>query len=59
MTKKHFEAIARIIFVSNTTRYQRKVLAIDFSNYLKTENPRFNSERFIKAAVYGDHTINS
>ena len=60
MTRKHFEAIARIIslragFDLSTVEYDAGYnmavsrVASDIADYFETENPRFNRARFLKA----------
>lgn len=47
MSKKHFEAIAAIL---RTHKGQEaRVIAEDLAQYFATQNPRFDTEHFIKA----------
>lgn len=50
MTKKHFKIIAKILA---KYRYFDKIedVVIDFSKWLKTENPNFNDIRFRNAVM--------
>ena len=62
MSRKHFEAVARIL-ASNADPYEngedgydvgrrhaRDDTAHDLADYLATENPHFDRQRFLKAA---------
>lgn len=56
LTKKHFEAIAKLIkfhladnFFMEIERPLIKQFIISLSDYFKTENPYFDRERFLKA----------
>lgn len=55
MTKKHYEAIAKILDTmrEKCEAVQLKGLAQhtceDFANYLQEENPRFDRARFLQA----------
>lgn len=51
MTKKHFNAMAKIIANSHLSREGKRALARDFVQWLKTESPAFDSSRFYEAAV--------
>lgn len=46
MTKKDFEALATILKDSETV----EAVALAIAEYAKAQNPRFNSQRFLKAA---------
>lgn len=48
MTKKHFEAIARILSVQND-RDAAGHTARDLARYFSTQNPAFDTARFLKA----------
>lgn len=50
MTRKHYEAIARII---NENQYDNDVIGIqrDLSKYFKKDNPKFNEDLFLKACL--------
>lgn len=61
MTKKHFEAIAKILalragFNESTIEFDAGYnlavarLANDMADYFETENPLFDRERFLRAA---------
>ena len=47
MTRKHFQIIADALVEANATIEQVKVIA----KQLATTNPRFNTDRFILAAM--------
>lgn len=47
MTKKHFEAIAKILKVQDAS----PELVYEFSLYFATTNPNFDAERFVKACL--------
>jgi len=47
MTRKHFQLIADALAEANATLEQVKVMA----KQLATTNPRFNTDRFILAAM--------
>jgi hypothetical protein len=49
MTKKHFIAIANIVKAQDLTYDQREQLSLDFASYFKSENPRFDIQRFVNA----------
>lgn len=49
MTKKHFIAIANIVKSQDLTYDQREQLSLDFANYFRRENPRFDIQRFVNA----------
>jgi len=56
MTKKHFEAIAKVynkrLNHYSTTEADRNTigsLALDLANYFETENPNFDREHFLTA----------
>ena len=59
MTKKHLEAFAKILGKRLAEKQHAPIgeyetveaLAYDFTEYLKEQNPRFNSDRFL-GAVY-------
>jgi hypothetical protein len=56
MTKRHFEAIARI-FASHPAISSAEVKSLGYhmADYLGTQNPRFDRARFLKAAgIYSD-----
>ncbi len=50
LTKKHFGAIAKIL----NFRCADYPEVLDFANYFKNENPRFDKQRFIKACGLND-----
>lgn len=54
MTKKHFEAMADIIWNGPLSDDQKLQLAQDMANYFLTQNPRFDPERFINRATGQD-----
>lgn len=43
MTRKHFEALAKLLREGATTE--------QFADYLETQNPNFDRERFLEAAT--------
>jgi hypothetical protein len=47
MTRKHFQIIADALVEANATIEQVKIIA----KQLKATNPRFNTDRFILAAM--------
>tara|TARA_R100001509_G_scaffold164352_1_gene141600 strand:+ start:5311 stop:5469 length:159 start_codon:yes stop_codon:yes gene_type:complete len=49
MTRKHFNAVAEIIKAQDLTYDQREQLSLDFANYFRNENPRFDIQRFVNA----------
>jgi len=51
ITKKDFEAIAKIINKQSTEDLNGTVLSISYylSEYFKTQNSKFDSNRFLKA----------
>ena len=49
MTKKNFIAIANIVKAQDLTYDQREQLSLDFANYFRKENPRFDIQRFVNA----------
>ena len=59
MTKKQFEAVAKILGKRLAEKQHApigeyeavEVLALDFASYFKTQNPRFDGDRFL-GAVY-------
>lgn len=57
MTRKHFEAIAKVVRDIDLSRYgdqqyqQRKYIAAALANVLADTNPLFDRERFIRAAT--------
>lgn len=51
LTKKHFKAIADIIWDANLSDGQKEQLAGDFADWLCTTNGLFNRERFIDRAT--------
>ena len=60
MTKQHFEAIAKILqnyhdsnYKSTETYHVIDELIGDFSSYLRTTNPNFDTIRFLKACGIG------
>jgi hypothetical protein len=61
MTKKQFTAIAKILGKRLAEKVNApiaeyevvEVLALDFASYLKTENPRFDEDRFLEAVYTG------
>lgn len=57
MTKRHFEAIAKILATADGMyEYHTKVyIANQLADYFEQENPRFDRDRFLKAAGVTDH----
>lgn len=51
MSRKDYEAIARVIHWANVSEKQRIELAHDFASMLARDNARFDSARFIQAAM--------
>jgi hypothetical protein len=57
MTKKHFEAIAKIIakhYKAPRKGMERTLLynlSVDLANYMETENPNFDGSRFLGACM--------
>ena len=51
MTKKHFEAIARVIFINSQDDNDRLNWAKSFCWYFGQINPRFNDKVFIDACL--------
>lgn len=47
MTKKHFEAIAKILRLNKAD----ELLVECFAQYFITTNPNFDAERFVKACL--------
>jgi hypothetical protein len=56
MTRKHFEAIARIFAGHPAIRSSEvKSIGYDIADYLGTQNPNFDRARFLKAAgIYSE-----
>lgn len=55
MTKKHYKAIAKILFNGNRDdKYAFVIYPImqDLANYFAQDNPRFDRERFLEACGY-------
>ena len=52
MTKKDFILIAHTIFLLDVAPSTREMLALDFVDALKRENPRFDMFRFMTAAGF-------
>lgn len=50
MTRKHFEAIAAII--NSNADYQVQDVAEELASYFKSENPRFDRDRFMTACGF-------
>ena len=50
MTRKHFEELARI-FCEHSAPYE---VGESTANMCREQNPRFDTERFIRACGYGD-----
>lgn len=48
MTKKHFEAIAKIMATFKESP-SMPIIAYELANYFQRENPRFNRAKFLKA----------
>ena len=54
ITRKHFEKTASLIKgFTAINEDQRYHMALEFSNMYAEENPRFDTERFIKACGIG------
>ena len=53
MTRKHFEAIAQILFDADLDPNARATVAQDFAEYFKAENPRFKRTMFLRACGLG------
>ena len=51
MTKKHFEAIAKILRDSEVDPNFVQALAKALAQYFATTNPNFDAERFVKACL--------
>jgi len=51
LTIQHFEFIAHIINKFNKYSAQTNILIEIFTDELKKTNPKFNSEKFIKACL--------
>jgi hypothetical protein len=57
VTRKHFVALARIIALnwraadSWEARFAVQAMASDVASYLASQNPRFDRERFLSAAM--------
>ena len=53
MTRKDFQLIANVVAstFATTNPTARQCLALDFANALKTTNPRFNVELFVRACM--------
>lgn len=57
-TKQHFEAVAKVIDKARinadgaTTLEIVDVIAVDFADLFAASNPRFDRERFMRAAGY-------
>ena len=56
MTKKHYEAIAKVIYNRVVLCEGNKIVlaglyytTVDLANYFAKENPRFDRRRFLKA----------
>ena len=54
MTKKHYEAIAEILFHPNNStidyiKLASREISEDLADYFATDNPRFNRTRFLTA----------
>jgi len=52
MTKKHFEAIARILNITvrnESERTLRNMVALNMADYFASENPRFKRDEFLTA----------
>ena len=56
MTRKDFQLIANVVSTTLATvkPEARQCLALDFANALKTTNPRFNVELFVKACLINE-----
>ena len=56
MTRKDFQLIANVVSTTLATvkPEARQCLALDFANALKTTNPRFNVEMFVKACLVNE-----
>ena len=52
LTKKHFEAIAKILepYNKGTHRQIANYMTIDIAEYLEKQNPNFDKNRFYKAS---------
>lgn len=53
MSKKDFEAIARVIQSQPLLSEDRENLAHSFARMLAGQNPRFDYDRFLRACVPG------
>lgn len=51
MTRKEYELIATLIATAPMKRTTREVLARHFAKALTTTSPRFDEQRFVKAAT--------
>lgn len=53
MSKKHYEAIARILSAEDIENYDRwkavESITHKIADYFATDNPRFNKQRFLDA----------
>ena len=54
MTKKHFEAVARLIREFEASRDAKEFAAVVFARVAEESYPRFDRERFLKACGLGD-----
>ena len=56
MTRKDFQLIADVVAntLATVKPEARQCLALDFANALKTTNPRFNVEMFVKACLVNE-----
>ena len=51
MSRKHYKAIAEAIREGFSTKELREAVAMALIGALRSDNPRFDSSRFISAAV--------
>jgi hypothetical protein len=51
MSRKDYEAIARIINSLALTDAKRESLGQQMADYFEATNPRFDRERFVKACI--------
>ena len=52
MTKKHFEAAAKIVKEMNCSEYERALIADCFVDLFQQFNPNFDKEKFLKACYF-------
>jgi hypothetical protein len=55
LSKKHFEAVAKIINDNCLVEHDKKQILVNaFCNYFKTQNKKFNSFRFYNACFINE-----